>query len=110
MLEVHVGGLCPGDVQEARALESAVHEYGERLRLRCTCTLHAQREHCLAADMRDTGELHEVLSRLVLSTARPCARLDIEDAELEAQIPEAEQTETQGLPMGFVGFEDCDDF
>ena len=106
MLEVHVGGLCPGDVHEARALESAVHEYGERLSLRCKCTLHAQREHCLAADMRDTGELHEVLSRLVLSTRTP--PLDIEDGELEAHIPE--QTETQGLPMDFVGFEDCDDF
>ena len=87
-LEVHVGDRCPGDVTEARLLETACTESGGGVS--CACVVHADRDHCLAAAMKQSGELHDVLARLVSQPA--CNRHD-------ARMPEA-----------FAGFVDCDDF
>ena len=89
-LEVHVGSLCPGDVLEARLLATACDECaasGAGLEMRCV--VHEGRDHCLAAALRDSGELNDVLVRLVGS---------------------ADRSEQAALPDGFVGFEGCEDF
>ena len=88
-----MGDADPGDVDEARALERAIassappRSGGGVPRLACAVTVHAARDHNLVVDMRDTGELHDLLCRLV------------------------REDEPSGvMPADFVGFQDCPDF
>ena len=110
-IELHVGDADPGDVHEARVLQEAIAAYesaaaphrgsgdqrGPPPRLACDVTVHAARDHNLVVDMRDTGELHELLCRFVAEgegagDARGSA---------PAQI---------AMPEAFGGFQDCPDF
>ena len=91
-LEIHVGGLCEGDVVEAHSLEAAVRER-EAGGLTCTCHVHPEYDHSLAGSMRDSGALHDLLCRLV-----------------GARDAEASSAPVERLPEGFVGFADVEDF
>ena len=118
-LEVHVGDRCPGDVTEARLLEVACSQSG--LGLTCRCVVHAGHDHCLAASMKQSGELHNVLARLVGSAHHPQPHEpDTDDTSTDHQhVGESHQlhhsarelqAQCNCLPEDFVGFEDCDDF
>ena len=69
-IEVHVGEKEPGDVREARMLQAAVATRASKEDnsggggLSCRLHLHAGRDHNVATEMRDSGELHELLRRL----------------------------------------------
>lgn len=86
-LEVHVGELCAGDCAEAELFAAAVAAAEPEANLACAVVRHPRRGHRLAGEMRESGELHELLRRAVGDGA----------AE-------------QGLPESYVGFEGCDDF
>lgn len=95
VVELHVGALDEGDVQEAALLKRAVDNMAAVRAtegLSCTVKVHEGRDHNLVVEMRDSGELHELLCRLVTN-------------------PEtADTTRHSLLPQEFVGFEDCPDF
>ena len=70
-MEVHVGEKEPGDVREARMLQAAVEALASEedsgrggVGLSCRLHLHPGRDHNVATEMRDTGELHGLLRRL----------------------------------------------
>ena len=90
---LHCGDADPGDVAEAWTLEAAVRE-AAALRptgVACSVTVHAARDHNLVVDMRDSGELHELLCSLVAEEGA--------EAGGEAEIP-----------SDFEGFTNCPDF
>ena len=97
LLEVHVGEDAPGDVAEAELLLEAVRERaggsGEE-DIRCEMTRHAGRDHNLVTDMRDTGELHELLCRVLAPPSTAASEGD----------------SGEGIPHEFVGFAECSDF
>lgn len=92
VIELHVGGCDEGDVHEAALLAHAAEEAGAAGGcLSCTLEVHEGRDHNLVVEMRDSGELHDLLVRLV--AADP-----------------ARGGATESLPSQFVGFHDCPDF
>ena len=94
-IELHVGASDEGDVLEAHLFRDAVEESagGAPTGLRCFLKVHDGRDHNLVVDMRDSGELHQLLCRVVAS----------EGTQNGAQ-------EKSSIPSDFVGFEDCPDF
>jgi len=101
-IEVHAGATEDGDVREAQLLVQAVDERRRRLgggegELSCALTLHDGRDHNLVKEMRDAGELHDLLRRVA-------------GLELDAPPTAAEPQPSAGIAAGFVGFEDCGDF
>jgi hypothetical protein len=91
-----VGARDVGDVEEAALLHQAVAEAaaaGGGGGVTCTVELHADRDHNLVTDMRDTGELHELLCRLVRGEEIGAGR-GVEPA----------------MAADFDGFPDCPDF
>ena len=86
-LEVHVGEQCAGDCAEAELLAAAVAAAEPEANLACAVVRHPDRGHRLAGEMRESGELHELLRRAV------------GDGAAEQRLPES-----------YVGFEGCDDF
>jgi pimeloyl-ACP methyl ester carboxylesterase len=64
-LEVHVGGLDANDVREAQLLRAAVEEraqlIGHTSGLRIKLAVHHGSEHNLVVELRDKGQLHEML-------------------------------------------------
>ena len=104
LVEMHVGRLEEGDVREAKMLQAAVD--GRRCSssggggggggVACALTVHDGRDHNLVKEMRDDGELHELLRRVAGLASAPAAAS--EDAKESGAIAE-----------GFVGFRDCGD-
>lgn len=109
VIEIHVGEQDDGDVVDAFTLQEAVNKVKNRATakpvastdekadfrlpsLTCSVSVHEERDHNLVIEMRDTGELHELLCRVVQSE------------------PVASQSDLMPMPERFVGFKDCDDF
>ena len=83
-VEVHVGASEHGDVYEAERLQAAVderHAAGDggggggggvaSRALSCTTFVHANRSHNLVLQLRDAGELYEMLFRWLAPSAAP---------------------------------------
>ncbi|KAL1525112.1 hypothetical protein AB1Y20_019984 [Prymnesium parvum] len=116
VVEVHVGSKDVSDVREAMLLQEAVQELvvaredqeslavhcGQRSDVQtvtrqggvtCSVVVHDERDHNLVVDMRDSGELHDLLCRVASSRH---GTSDAKDAD--------------SLPDKFLGFHDCPDF
>ena len=63
-VHVFAGGKCAGDVQEARLLEKAISGGRQAAALvSCSCTIVPGSDHAVAAAMKASGQLQEVLCR-----------------------------------------------
>ena len=62
----------------------------------CALTVHDGRDHNLVKEMRDEGELHELLRRVAGLASAPAAASE-------------EEEESGAIAEGFVGFRDCGD-
>ena len=75
MIHIFAGGECVGDVHEATLLERAINDAHESAiqqaavsqqaaapLLSCSCTIVPGSDHAVAAAMRVSGELNEVLT------------------------------------------------
>lgn len=96
-IEVHCGDADPGDVAEARTLAAAVESVSQSreggVGVSCRVKVHQARDHNLVVEMRDSGELHELL----------CALVAADDAQdIAGAAPE--------IPSDFEGFANCPDF
>ena len=69
-IEIHVGGNEAGDIREAEMVNAAVDARGNEGLVSCQVHIHRGQDHGLVRAMRDTGELHELLVRLVGSTSQ----------------------------------------
>lgn len=101
-IEIHCGDADPGDVAEARTLEAVVSQLSQGVEaaaggggvgfgVTCAVKVHEARDHNLVVEMRDSGELHDLLRSLV--------------AEEEGAAPDAAE-----IPSDFEGFANCPDF
>ncbi len=66
-IELHAGTAAPGDLYEAWRLAGAVEARAAAepgVEVSCTLTVHEERDHNLVKEMRDAGELHELLQRV----------------------------------------------
>ena len=100
-LDVHVGDLDAGDVNDAERLQEVIEQRqlqmmsrGNRGVLSCSVHVHKGRGHNLVVDMRNSGELHELLQALI---APPGGRT-------------VRRAQKSGIPQTFIGFKDCPDF
>ena len=110
-IELHAGTADPGDVYEALLLEAAVAQRRHTgagsttmnaadtadtaadAAVSCVLNVHEGRDHNLVKEMRDAGELHELLQRI---------------AGVGAAAAQGDGA-TSTIVDGFVGFRDCGD-
>ena len=97
VVEVHVGAVDEGDVLEAKMLQAAIADASSARAggVSCRVVVHEGRDHNLVVDMRDAGELHDLLRRV---------------AAAPASTGGGDPTAQPGIPADFDGFKDCPDF
>lgn len=118
-VELFAGANCEGDVREANLLQQAIaamrhhrealnHSSGPCIQpaVTCRCTVHPGSDHAIAAAMRASGELHDVLCRAVRAGVAGEQAVGCTRVRGTSSTGGASGT----LPTCFDGFADCPDF